>query len=151
MLPHDVLDKSQCCMILLREVNYLFSTFPLGPHFPMCQPKNKVCTYALVYRYSCIYMYRYSIIYVYIYLYYSLFVLSKCSHNAHRLRTAPHARVTLCIKNYTFPLGAQTGRFSRSRPIPIYIQNASHRETYSHCSRTAVRALPKTRTRAFPQ
>lgn len=102
-----------------------------------------------------VYMYRYFIIYVYmLYIYIYLFITHcLCYQHAHTMHRLLPAACPACpshfVKNYTFPLGASP-RYARSRPIPIYIQNASHRETsFFSCSRCS--QGPKTKRETFSQ
>lgn len=93
-----------------------------------------------------VYMYRYFIIYVYMLCIYIYLFITHClcyqnAHTMHRLLLAAcPAYPSHFVKNYTFPLGASP------RPIPIYIQNASHRET-SFCSCSRCGQGPKNETR----
>lgn len=67
--------------------------------------------YALVYRYSCIYVQVFHhlciyVVYIYIFIYYSLFVLSTCSHNASPAACClPRMPEPLCKKLY-IPIGS---------------------------------------------
>lgn len=78
--------------------------------------------------------------YIYIYLFITHCLCYQNAHTMHRLLLAAcPACPSHFVKNYTFPLGASP------RPIPIYIQNASHRET-SFCSSSRCGQGPKNET-----